>query len=798
MKETVLKGAGLALIAAMAQALSGQALFGQASAQQPVGTAGAVNPAAQSSGAGGTRVLQLGASVIQRERIQTTAGGTVQVLFIDRTTLNVGPDSDVLIDEFVFNPATGNARMGVTLGKGVMRLVGGSATKEGETRVNTPVATIGVRGGVATISHDARTGTKATNIFGTMQVKSRKRDGCARVNGADCNEGGGTEVVRRPHFSVTVGGPGQDPSAPVEVSQAEIDATNRLLTSKGGQFGGAPVKPTDLAALRAGTGYENGPIPALNIRDSIPSGYTTVNRGNVEVIAAQQLATPRPKPSSKVRAPQAFALTMSADPRLNANGVPYVVGSFAAAGGFKVSKVLGYANGGVNADGSANLTAKTLQAGLAINGSGSGQGSTLLVATSSIAPDASGQLASSGVFRASTRLAANQPAGFAAGSVTSQQGTVTSDSSGVVTGYAANTNTYDSGTGAYLSNSALTYAGANSSTSFYTFQQQASATSPVAPGTRAGAQLNGYAAGLAQTVAYPNAASDAGTATGQSFAVAGGAQFNFNANASSVQANFNLVPLTSSGSGANAYQGAALQFGNVSNDRLARSAFIDDGNFAATDAVSSDAGGVDAPLSTVNGRALRSSRLALVSSEVVDVKSFFPAVAFCNCEFTKWGVWAADTSRNSANSGQTFSDRTQLGFWVAGQLPAVGDVPTVGTATYTGHVIAAFNNAGNEYVSAGGFANAVNVGAKTGAVSVTGLDGRNYAGSVFLGGNASNAAADARTFAGTGSATSGGAAAISFNGSFFRGSTGPVQEMGGTVLVQGANYTGSGIFAARR
>jgi hypothetical protein len=39
-------------------------------------------------------VIEIGTQVVENEKIQTTATGSVQVLFIDKTTLNVGPKLD--------------------------------------------------------------------------------------------------------------------------------------------------------------------------------------------------------------------------------------------------------------------------------------------------------------------------------------------------------------------------------------------------------------------------------------------------------------------------------------------------------------------------------------------------------------------------------------------------------------------------------------------------------------------------------------------------------------------------------
>ena len=87
---------------------------------QNVGKAAAVNPAA--SGNGG-RTLALGSEIIHKERVHTDTGGSLQLLFLDRTTLNIGPNSDVVIDEYVFDPRTNAGKMSVSLSKGLMRKV---------------------------------------------------------------------------------------------------------------------------------------------------------------------------------------------------------------------------------------------------------------------------------------------------------------------------------------------------------------------------------------------------------------------------------------------------------------------------------------------------------------------------------------------------------------------------------------------------------------------------------------------------------------------------------------------------
>jgi hypothetical protein len=133
--------------------------------------------------------------------------------------------------------------------------------------------------------------------------------------------------------------------------------------------------------------------------------------------------------------------------------------------------------------------------------------------------------------------------------------------------------------------------------------------------------------------------------------------------------------------------------------------------------------------------------------------------------------------------------------WVAGVPTAAGNIPTTGTATYAGHVIADINNGGATYLAAGTFSNAVNFGTRTGAVTIGGLDGAGYSGTVAL-------TPASTMFAGglTSTGILGRTAAI--NGSFFQGgptnSTPLYGEMGGSIILNGPNYLGSGIFAARK
>lgn len=190
---------------------------------QQVGTATAVNPKTESTppGGGSTTVLTVGARIVHKERIHTTTSGSVQLLFLDKSTLSIGPNSSLLIDEFVYDPNSHKGHMLASLTKGALRYVGGELSHQGEATITTSNASIGIRGGTVTVVQGPN-GTEVINHFGTVTISNN----------------GGTITLTRPDFEVTITGWNVPPGQPVQVTAAEIDHYIRYLSSKFGQNGG--------------------------------------------------------------------------------------------------------------------------------------------------------------------------------------------------------------------------------------------------------------------------------------------------------------------------------------------------------------------------------------------------------------------------------------------------------------------------------------------------------------------------------------------------------------------------------
>src|SRR6185295_14652697 len=71
--------------------------------------------------------------------------------------LLIGPNSTVVIDEFVYDPATNKGNIAATLTQGSFRYIGGKLSKQGNATLKTPVATLGIRGSDVTIGYNSST-----------------------------------------------------------------------------------------------------------------------------------------------------------------------------------------------------------------------------------------------------------------------------------------------------------------------------------------------------------------------------------------------------------------------------------------------------------------------------------------------------------------------------------------------------------------------------------------------------------------------------------------------------------------
>jgi hypothetical protein len=135
-------GAALALVLATSPSPAGAATR--------VGVAAAVTPQATSEPPGeAVRTLRIGSSLVYDERIDTSGTGVVQVLLLDGSTFTVGPNSNLVIDKFVYDPARGKGELVASFTKGALRFIGGKLSKPvGGIEIKTPAGELTVRGAI--------------------------------------------------------------------------------------------------------------------------------------------------------------------------------------------------------------------------------------------------------------------------------------------------------------------------------------------------------------------------------------------------------------------------------------------------------------------------------------------------------------------------------------------------------------------------------------------------------------------------------------------------------------------------
>jgi hypothetical protein len=124
------------------------ASLGVAQAGDPIGYVKNVQGIASVITAGVNDGAKVGTAVFQGSQIRTGVGASLGITFKDNTLMSFGPDTDLTIDEYLYNPNIGQLKFGSKLTKGTLNYVSGTIAKlnpKGVT-VRTPAGNIGVRG----------------------------------------------------------------------------------------------------------------------------------------------------------------------------------------------------------------------------------------------------------------------------------------------------------------------------------------------------------------------------------------------------------------------------------------------------------------------------------------------------------------------------------------------------------------------------------------------------------------------------------------------------------------------------
>ncbi|NQU40798.1 MAG: FecR domain-containing protein [Lentisphaerae bacterium] len=100
-------------------------------------------------GDGARRELAIKSAIFPLDRISTAENSKLQIMFVDNSIISQGEKSELVIDEYVYDPqnkSNNRANLGIT--KGLFRVVTDKITRLNPKRfkVKTRMATIGIRG----------------------------------------------------------------------------------------------------------------------------------------------------------------------------------------------------------------------------------------------------------------------------------------------------------------------------------------------------------------------------------------------------------------------------------------------------------------------------------------------------------------------------------------------------------------------------------------------------------------------------------------------------------------------------
>jgi len=209
-----------------------------------IGAVAAVKPDAFGAAPGvPEQTLAIGAGLVENEKIRTSADGTANVIFADRSTLTVGKGSEVVLDKFVYDAGSKSGGLALSLTQGALRFVGGQLSKSGDVTVKTPTSTMTIRGGIALFFFPPGGTGYAVFLYGN-ELK---------------DEGTGQSIFR-PGFAFKFPADGGPPEL-VKITDAELAEILKNFNTETGLAGALPDQ--DIALI------ENDPEAINDLRQQI-------------------------------------------------------------------------------------------------------------------------------------------------------------------------------------------------------------------------------------------------------------------------------------------------------------------------------------------------------------------------------------------------------------------------------------------------------------------------------------------------------------------------------------------------
>lgn len=186
---------------------------------------------------------KIGDAVNENQTVITQENSKAQILLKDQTTLSVGPNSEVVIDEFILGSLNDKGTLSASFKKGLFKYTSGKiATEKGNVKINVPNSVITVRG---------------TEFVGSIEPN---KTSVILLSGAiTLTSLNAVQDVARSGYGVTIAGPGLI-SPPSAIPAAEL---KQVFDAVKVSVGNKPINNTAEVSTQSSTSNtsENKPQP---------------------------------------------------------------------------------------------------------------------------------------------------------------------------------------------------------------------------------------------------------------------------------------------------------------------------------------------------------------------------------------------------------------------------------------------------------------------------------------------------------------------------------------------------------
>ncbi len=176
--------------------------------------------------------------------VSTGAASALQVTLLDRSSLTIGPNAKLTVNRFVYDPARRQGAVAATVAKGTFRFLSGRGAQPGSNSINTPAASIGIRGtmiegavgpdAIAMARLQPRLSLPAGTDPQTATMVVLRGPGPGAPKGVQQGQisvtsGGRTVVISRPGQAAFVPAPGMAPMGPFQITPGAYQSFDIML-----------------------------------------------------------------------------------------------------------------------------------------------------------------------------------------------------------------------------------------------------------------------------------------------------------------------------------------------------------------------------------------------------------------------------------------------------------------------------------------------------------------------------------------------------------------------------------------